>query len=142
MAENLHVAFLLKSSIRLFHTRWFGILWEQYHHDLDKLENQFLRLYGKRELDIRSYLKNPNDPHKSIRSHNMFSSAVESLFSKDDGRMTYDDRMWISEADEFEIGKLKKKLMKKLESSSRDENLSVSELCSESDFPLEKNHKI
>lgn len=139
IAENIPVAFLLRSSIRLFHTRWFGLLWERYHHDLEKLENRFLRFYGKRELDIKSYLKNPNDSRELIRTHNTFSSAVESLFLTDDGWMRYDDKAWIYQADEFEIEKLKKELMKNLEPSLLDENLSVSELCSESDVNSNKS---
>lgn len=125
VAKTLPIGFLLRLSIRLLETEWFGILWELYHHDLDELEIQFLRLYSKRDNDVRTELKRSHDSDTAITSLNN-SSFVRSLFQQL-------RQICAPQADRFGIRKLEGMLIEKFRGLSED-SLDFSDFCGKLDF--------
>lgn len=125
VAKTLPIGFLLRLSIRLFGTEWFAILWELYHHDLDELEIQFLRLYSKRDNDVRTELKRSHDSDTAITSLNN-SCFVRSLFQRR-------GEIFLAQADRYEIKKLEGMLIEKFQGLSED-SLDFSDFCGKLDF--------
>ena len=133
IAKILPIGFLLRLSIRLLTTQWFGILWELYHDDLDELEIQFLRFYRKRDHDVRTELKKSHDSDTAISSPNNFSHFVKSLFLAENSDQIDHKALWFPQADEFEVRKLEGRLMTKFGNLSED-SLSFSDFCGKLDF--------